>query len=37
MVVITMRGDRNTDNGELVVPSAAITYTSKTLRRLAQL
>lgn len=37
MVVITMHGDRNTDDGESHVSTAAITYTSQTLQRLAQL
>ncbi|MFD1325457.1 DUF4279 domain-containing protein [Micromonospora sonneratiae] len=37
MVVITMHGDRNTDDGEPHVSTAAITYTSQTLRRLARL
>jgi Domain of unknown function (DUF4279) len=37
MVVVTMHGDRNTDDGGLHVSTAAIAYTSKTLKRLAQL
>jgi hypothetical protein len=37
MVVIKMRGDRNTDDGGLHVSTAAISYTPKTLKRLAQM
>ncbi|MGX7671240.1 DUF4279 domain-containing protein [Plantactinospora sp. DSM 117369] len=37
MVVITMHGDRNTNDGGLHVSTAAITYTLQTLRRLAKL
>ncbi|MER7009707.1 DUF4279 domain-containing protein [Dactylosporangium sp. NPDC000555] len=37
MVVITMHGDRNTDDGGPHVSTAAITYTAQTLRRLVRL
>ncbi|WP_344615747.1 DUF4279 domain-containing protein [Dactylosporangium salmoneum] len=37
MVVVTMHGDRDTVDGEPHVSTAAITYTSETLRRLVEL